>query len=215
MPRPPRVARIAEVASVVTGGVRVHAIRRELGIAAFGVNAFSAAAGEDLIEPHDETSGGGAGGHEELYVVLTGRARFGVDGQEIDAPAGTAIFVGDPLARRHAVAEEDGTTVLVVGGRVGEAFGPSPWEGGALAAAFAEQGDLERTRRYRDEALAEHPDHPQTLYNVACAEVALGEHDAALEHLTRAVELEPGAREWAVEDAQLDPIRDDARFPGP
>jgi tetratricopeptide (TPR) repeat protein len=73
--------------------------------------------------------------------------------------------------------------------------------------------DLERTRRYRDEALAEHPDHPHTLYNVACAEAALGEHDAALEHLTRAIELEPKSREWAAKDAQFDPIREDPRFP--
>jgi len=102
----------------------------------------------------------------------------------------------------------------VVGGKVGEPFSPSPWEASSLAAGFAETGDFERARRYRDQALADHPDHPHPLYNAACTEAVVGEHDAALEHLRRAIELEPKAREWAADDRQLDAIRDDPRFPG-
>ena len=46
----------------------------------------------EAIEPHDELSPN-AGGHEELYVVLAGRARFVVGGEEIDAPRGTMLRV--------------------------------------------------------------------------------------------------------------------------
>ena len=52
-----------------------------------------------FVEQHDET-GSGAGGHEELYLVLSGHATFMVDGDEIDAPAGTLIFVPDVSSRR-------------------------------------------------------------------------------------------------------------------
>lgn len=106
-----------------------HRIRSHFGIEAFGVNAWTAtAAGQQLISEHDEL-GGRAGAHEELYVVMRGRARFSVDGDQVDAPAGTLIFVGEPASRRAAVAEEAGTTVLVVGGKPGEAFTVSRWEG--------------------------------------------------------------------------------------
>jgi tetratricopeptide (TPR) repeat protein len=188
-------------------------VRTELGVAAFGVNAFSAAAAGDLlIEEHDEASGG-AGRHEELYVVVRGHARFTVDGEEIDAPAGTLVFVPDPASRRVAFAVEGDTMALVVGGAAGEAFAPSPWEGAALAVAFAQQGQFERALELAREAAREHPDKGPALYNVACAESLAGEREAALEHLRRAFELEPRAREWAARDADLDPLRDDPGFP--
>ena len=66
--------------------------------------------------------------HEELYVVVQGHATFTVDGEEVDAPAGTLVFVADPETRRGAVAKEAGTTVLVVGAKPGEAFTIAPWE---------------------------------------------------------------------------------------
>ena len=59
--------------------------------------------GELVIEEHDET-GGGAGGHEELYVVIAGRATFTLDGESLDAPAGTLVFISDPSVKRKAVA---------------------------------------------------------------------------------------------------------------
>src|SRR5919206_4582634 len=81
-------------------------VRRHLGIEAFGANARVAREpGEVLVMPHDERAGGpyGTEGHEELYVVLRGHATFTVDDREIDAPAGTLVFVADPRAMRHAV----------------------------------------------------------------------------------------------------------------
>ena len=101
-------------------------LRRDLDIAAFGVSAiYQAKAGEPVIGKHDEVSPF-ADGHEELYVVIKGGCTFSVEGDEIDAHAGTAVFVRDPAATRSSVATEDGTIVLAVGGRRGEAYSPPP-----------------------------------------------------------------------------------------
>jgi tetratricopeptide (TPR) repeat protein len=198
---------------IVGGAITWRPVRRELGIGAFGVNAFTAAsAGDELIEAHDETSGG-AGGHEELYVVLRGHARFTVDGEEIDAPAGTFVFVPDPASRRAAVAVADDTAALVVGGERGKAYAPTPWEGSAYAAALAQQGQAERALEVAAASVAEHPDNASVLYNVACAESLAGDREAALAHLRRAVALDPRCAEWARDDADLDPVRDDPGFP--
>lgn len=215
MPTPPRVARIDEIEPLLDGVVPWHPLRRELGVTAFGINAFSAAApGDRVIEEHDELTAA-AGGHEEVYLVLAGRAAFTVDGTEIDAPAGTLVFVPDPSSLRGAVAAAPDTLVLVVGARPGEAYAPSPWEASMQAALYARRGDEPRARSAVAESLAEHPNHPQALYNVACAEAVLGDREAALEHLRHAAELEPKCREWAAGDRDLDAIRDDPGFPSP
>jgi tetratricopeptide (TPR) repeat protein len=217
MPAPPRVAHIDEIpfAPMADGAIAWHPVRRTLGIGAFGVNAYSAAVpGDALIEEHDEL-GPGAGRHEELYVVIRGHARFTVDGEPVDAPAGTLVFVPDPSSRRSAVAFAEHTAVLVVGGRPGEAYGPSPWEDAVLAAVYAQQGEEAMARGAVATALAAHPDNPRVLYNVACAEALIGEREAALEHLARAVAIEPEAGEWARDDRDFDAIRDDPRFAAP
>src|SRR3954447_17275063 len=106
-------------------------VRRHLGITAFGANArIAREAGEVLVMPPDERAGGpyGTGGHEELYVVLRGRATFTVDGGEVDAPAGTLLFVRDPAVTRSAVAAEADTAVLAVGGAPGVAYRVAAWE---------------------------------------------------------------------------------------
>jgi hypothetical protein len=100
-------------------------VRYGLGLEAFGVNAWLADAGEEVIEEHDELEDGG---QEELYFVAAGRATFTVDGDRLDAPAGTFVALRDPALRRMAVAEEPGTVVLAVGGFRGRGFTPSGWE---------------------------------------------------------------------------------------
>lgn len=103
-------------------------IRIHLGIQSFGTNAYVArAAGDTIVEEHSESEESGSR-HEELYVVADGHAVFTVEGEEIDAPAGTLLYVPDPEATRSAVARERGTTVLCFGGTPGEAFSVSPWE---------------------------------------------------------------------------------------
>ena len=104
-------------------------IRDHLGISAFGVNAFvGARPGDRLIEHHDEA----AAGHEELYVVLRGTARFVIDGNEHEVAAGGLVLV-EPARTREAFAAQPDTLVLVVGATPGEPFSVSAWETRQLA----------------------------------------------------------------------------------
>ena len=83
-------AHISELAIKLGSGQRWAMIRTHFGIQSFGVNAYIAEeAGQDLVGDHDEL-GERSGGHEELYFVANGRATFTVNGDDIDAPAGTA-----------------------------------------------------------------------------------------------------------------------------
>lgn len=212
VPEPPRIARIEDIPAIEGGGVGYRFVRRTLGVRAFGVNAFTAGAGEQLIEEHDET-GSGAGKHEELYVVIAGHARFTIDGAEHDAAAGTLVFVPDPGSRRSAIAITDGTAALVVGGRVGEPYSISPWENWFVAKALADGGDAAAAADLMRDAIDEHPGNAAVLYNAACFESLAGRREAALGHLAAALDLDPKMREWAAEDADFDPIRDDPAFP--
>jgi hypothetical protein len=100
-------------------------LRHQLGVTAFGVNAWRAPeAGVQVIVDHDESDSL----HQEIYVVATGRATFTVDGHDVDAPAGTVIFIEDPSLQRVGIAEEPGTTVLAIGAQPGRIFTPSSWE---------------------------------------------------------------------------------------
>ena len=186
-------------------------LRKQLDVQAFGVNVYGADAGNRVIEEHDEL-GTAAGRHEELYLVLRGRARFELDGDVHDAPAETAVFVRDPAVRRGAHAEEDGTLVLVVGGTPGHPYEVSVWEQAADAYPHWRNGDYAKAVEILRDVLDRHPETGLILYNLACAETLNGEHDAALEHLARATALEERWRKAAREDPDFDAVRDDPRF---
>jgi tetratricopeptide (TPR) repeat protein len=198
--------------AVVGGELQWRPVRRTLGIEAFGINAYTADAGELVVEEHDET-GSGAGHHEELYGVVTGRAMFTVDGESLDAPVGTLVFLDDPKERRAARAVEDGTTVLAIGGTRGEPFRVSPWE-----FAFAGTPAWKAKRYDEAEALLRqglelYPDNASLLYDLACLDALQGRTDEALEHLHSALEAQPKFKEYAAKDDDLASIRDDPRFP--
>ena len=181
-------------------------VRRRFGITAFGTNAYTADAGQRVVEEHSES-----GGHQELYVVLRGRATFALDGEEIDAPAGTLVFA-QPGTKRGAIAAEDGTAVLGVGAKPGEVFEPSPWEDSFAAGSYADLGQVERAREIMDAALAARPDDWRAHYNYACLLALNDEPEAAITELQRAYELEPKeVGDYAGRDSDLDPIRDDPR----
>src|SRR3954464_1422036 len=102
----------AEPVPIQGGSLEWVPVRRRFGIGAFGTNAYRAERkGDVVIEDHVESPG-----QEEMYVVLTGRMKFVADDDEVEVPAGAAVFVGQPKTRRHGLALEDGTTVLAVGG---------------------------------------------------------------------------------------------------
>jgi mannose-6-phosphate isomerase-like protein (cupin superfamily) len=190
---------------VVEGRLLWRPVRRTLDVGAFGINAYVAPnVGDDVVEEHTESTLR----HEEVYVVLTGRATFSLDGETLDAPAGTLVFVRDPMIRRHARAEEPGTQVLAVGGPRGQAYEPSPWEDVFAAEPQRAAGDYEGYAAALASALEKRPDHPATLYNLACAEALAGRADDAVAHLRRALELRPEWAEMAAGDDDLATLRD-------
>jgi tetratricopeptide (TPR) repeat protein len=189
-------------------GLTWRPIRRRFGITAFGTNAYTAAkAGERVVEEHTEATNG----HEELYLVLRGRAMFTLDGEEVDAPAGTLVYV-KPATKRGAVAREDGTTVIGFGAPIGKPFEISKWEAAFAAYGYQRLGDPERALATMRAGWESDPDHWASNYHYACLLALQGRGDEALEKLARAVELNKQAAEWAAGDEDFSSIRDDPRF---
>jgi tetratricopeptide (TPR) repeat protein len=213
---PWQVTRFDELESIpVAEGLVWHPVRRRLGIRAFGTNAYTAeGVGGHVVEEHDETKGGGgAGGHEELYVVVRGHATFTLDGETVDAPAGTLVFIRDPAVRRAAISQADGTLVLAVGGEAGKAFEVSPWEWYFAAMPALRAGRWDEAIALLEDGLRENPGNASTLYNLACAESQAGHADAALAHLAEAVAARPEYVETARRDPDFEAIRDLPGFP--
>ena len=100
-------------------------IRHHFGIESFGMNAYRRNAGEPVVPEHDES----ASGAPELFYVANGHATFSVAGDEIDAPAGTCVWVKEAETKRAATARADGTLVLAIGAAApGEAYAPAGWD---------------------------------------------------------------------------------------
>jgi len=196
---------------VVEGKLLWRPLRRALGVEAFGINAYVAPrAGDDVVEEHTEEQHR----HEEVYVVLSGRATFTLDGDTLDAPAGSAVFVRDPSVKRHARAEEDGTAVLAIGGPRDEAYSVSPWETWFAAYRHKDTGDYDAMVAEMEAGLERHGEYPAMLYHLACAETLAGRHDDALAHVLRAIELRPDIAQHARDDDDLAPLRELPGFPG-
>lgn len=184
-------------------------VRRRLGITAFGVSAFRAPGGVDVIREHDETLLGEAG-QEELYLVLEGAATFVIDGEVVEAPAGSLVQVR-PTAKRKARAAADGTTILVVGGTPGKAYEPAPEEAAEAFAAY-NGGDYETALAKQLVVVEKQPDSAVVHFNAGCFAARAGRADEAIEHLGRAVEVNERIRELIATDEDLDSIRGDQRF---
>jgi hypothetical protein len=197
---------------VVEGTLLWRPIRRTLDIGAFGINAYVAPkAGDDVVEEHTERSLG----HEEVYIVLSGRATFTLDGETLDAPAGTLVFVRHVDVKRHARAEEAGTSVLAIGGPRDAAYEPSAWEDFFAAERHRTAGDYEAYLSDLRDALERRPDHPGSLYHVACAEALAERPDDAVAHLRRALELRPELAEHARVDDDFATLRERPDWPLP
>jgi hypothetical protein len=123
-----RAAHIGEIEQRLSGESDVwRPVRHALGVTGFGVNVFCARdAGDEAIEDHTELEED-CGRHEELYFVVAGHAEFTIDGERVNAPEGTFVFVPDPASRRLAVGREPGTEVLCIGA-LPNAAPRSPWE---------------------------------------------------------------------------------------
>jgi tetratricopeptide (TPR) repeat protein len=168
-------------------------------------------AGEQLIERHDET-GAGSGGHEEAYIVVSGHARFTVDERQIDAPAGTIVFVPDVGSCRSAVALASDTTAIVVGAPADHPLPVSPFEYWFVAEEPYKRGDYHAAIEIVSEGLEQWPDHRDLHYQLACYHALAGENDRALAHLERAAAADESVREWAAADEDFSTIRSEPRF---
>jgi mannose-6-phosphate isomerase-like protein (cupin superfamily) len=200
-------AHLNDLDRIQVGGLTWRPVRRPLGATAFGVNAWTAdAAGDELIESHTEGTPSSPG-HEELYLVVEGRATFTVGDEEIDAPAGTLVLV-EVGTRRSAVAAQDATTVVVIGGEPGAAGPGSAWEHYYAAQPAYDAGDYDRAVAIASEGLADWPDHGPLNYQLACFHARAGRLDEARAHLEIAYANDERTREWAVEDEDLAALRD-------
>jgi hypothetical protein len=181
-----------------------HPLREALGTRIVGMSAFtSVRAGQEVVEGHRESEGGR--GHEEVYVVLRGRASFELDGQELDAPAGTFVLVSDPAVYRRAVATEPGTAMLALGGP--PTFQPSASEWIERARPHM-RSDPARARRILDELRAALPDSAGVRIGEALFAVAQGNTAAAREELAAVLAEEPNLRVAVAQDPDLAPLLD-------
>ncbi len=204
-----KILRLDEVEGVPVFGTLVwKPVRKTLGITAFGINAYTAEkAGDEVVEDHTEEPSG----HEELYAVVRGHATFTVDGEEVDAPTGTIVFLDDPVQRRHAIAQEAGTTVLAIGGTPGT-HEISAWEYIFPSLPARNAGDLSTGRTILENALRE-ADLPAIHYHLASVEALDGNRERAIEELLVAVERRPSLLAPAQTEEDFASIRDDPRFP--
>ena len=187
-------------------GTHMRPVRHHFGITAFGANAWTAAEpGDRLMPEHQEDEG-----VEELYVVLDGHARFEIEGDTVDAPRGTLVFV-PPLTNRTAFAEEAGTTVLAVGSSVGQPYEAGGWEVWAEFHPMYEAGEYDAVIDRARETV-EATGYATPFYNLACCEALSGKKEDAIEHLRVAFERRPSLRDGAKEDTDLDPLRAEPAF---
>ncbi len=203
------VAHLDEIEEFADAGCHYRPIRHHLGITAFGATAWTArAAGDLVINEHDE---GDPTADQELFLVLRGRAVFELDGDRVDAPAGTLVFA-PPRTKRMATAKEEGTTIIALEGTPGQAYEPRGWELWAPLAPLYEAGEYAEVADRLRALVAANPQYPMLFFNLACSESLSGRTSEALDHLRQAVEMSEEFRHSAKADSDLDPIRDEPAF---
>jgi len=203
------VTHVDEIPEQSDGRCPYRPVRHHLGITAFGATAWTGhAKGDRIINEHDESD---EPGNEELYLVMRGHAAFELDGERVDAPAGTMVFARAGV-KRTAFAEEPETTIVVVGASAGKAYIPGGWELWAPFVADYQAGKHDEVKERLREVIDSGAEYPMLVYNLACLESLTGENEDALAHLRRAVEQREDLRNLAKTDSDLDAIRDEPAF---
>ena len=164
--------------------------------------------GERIINEHDESE---PDSDEELYLVVRGRARFELDDDRVDAPAGTFVFA-PPGVKRTAFAEEPETTVIALGGSPGRAYEADGWELWAPLNPLYEAGEYAEAAVRGRRLVEAHPQYAGLLYNLACCESLAGRTADAVEHLGQAIDRSERSRAYAQDDSDFDPIREEPAF---
>jgi tetratricopeptide (TPR) repeat protein len=206
------VAQFEQIEEVSDGRCPWRPIRHHFGITAFGVNGWTGTdVGDRIINEHDEAQGEDMDREEELYFVHEGRARFELNDESVDAPAGTLVYAR-PGLKRTAFAEEAGTTILALGGIPGKAYEPFGWEIWMPLNRLYEAGEYAEAADRGRTLIEDYRQYAGTLYNVACCESLAGRTADAIEHLRLAIERSERFRSFAATDSDFDPIRDQPAF---
>lgn len=202
------MAQLDEIETLADWQYDYRPVRHHLGISSFGATAWVAgAAGDPIINEYDEGSEPG----EELFIVVSGRADFLIDGEQVEARAGTLIFTAQGT-QRTAVASEPATTILVIDGTPDRAYDATGWEVWAPLRPLYDNGEHDRLQARLAETIAANPQYPMLIYNLACSESLSGRTADAIDHLRRAVDASEKFRADAREDQDFDPIRDEPGF---
>jgi tetratricopeptide (TPR) repeat protein len=143
--------------------------------------------------------------------VLRGHAVFELDGNRVDAPAGTLVFA-PPHTRRMASAREDGTTIIAVEGTPGKGYEARGWELWAPLAPLYQAGQYAEVADRLRAVVTAAPQYPMLFFNLACCESLSGQTSDALAHLRHAIEMSEEFRASAKDDSDLDPIREEPAF---
>jgi tetratricopeptide (TPR) repeat protein len=201
------VTQLTEIDEINDGRCPLRPVRHHVGIMSFGVNTWTGkGAGDRIINEHDE-----ADENEELYLVQHGHATFELDGERVDALAGTFVFAS-PGVKRTAFAEEPETTIVAIGGTPGEVYEPSGFEVWSPLSRLYEGGEYAKAAEFGRELADAHPEYAALLYNVACCESLAGQKAEAIEHLRLAIERSERFRAFAAGDSDFDAIKDDPAF---
>jgi hypothetical protein len=203
------VAHLDEIEERDDAGCHYRPIRHQLGVTAFGVTAWTAhAAGDRVLNEHDEHD---PSADQELFLVLHGHAVFELEGDRVDAPAGTLVFA-PPRTRRTATAVEPETTIIAVEGTPGQAYEARGWELWAPLAPLYAAGEYAEVADRLAVLVSASPQYPMLFFNLACCESRSGRTRDALDHLRHAVEMSEEFRHTARGDSDLDPIRGEPEF---
>jgi hypothetical protein len=202
------IAHLQDIEELDDGRCPYRPVRHHFGITTFGATTWTAKnAGDRLLNEHDEKDE-----FDELYLVISGTARFVLAGDTVQAQTGTFVHVPAGVMRT-AFGQEAGTTVLAIGGgRDGEPFRPGGWEVWSPLRRLMQAGRHEELVARARPLLDDGPPYPELLYNVACSESLLGHTGDALDHLRRAIQLMPEIARFARDDQDLAALRDEPGF---
>ena len=201
-------ARLQAIDELADHGYRYRPVRHHVGITSFGVTAWMARqAGDPVVPAYDQDSEPA----EELFLVLTGRAVFELDGEVVEAGPGTLVCCG-PGVNRTAVATEPETEILAVDGSPGKPYAPTGWEVWAPLVPLYDSGQHAELIARLAGLVDAHPQYPMLAYNLACAESLSGRTGDAIDHLRQAIGAAGKFRGEARDDADFDPVREEPAF---
>jgi uncharacterized cupin superfamily protein len=118
-----RKLNLAEVPETVIASGRWQPLNDRLGITHFGISAVAIDPGDDFDIAHDEADCG----HQEVYVVVSGRAGFRLGDEQVEAGPGDVVAVPDPAQTRDYWALEPGTRIICLGAGPGAEHPYGEW----------------------------------------------------------------------------------------